>query len=112
MAKDKVAAVFDIIKWEDDHTLEDFGIIHSHPSLEDCFLFHEDLLDHFFDDNDEWDNLPINHAYRVFIVLSISPEYSTSYESWSTELDGWEWNILVLTYEDLGEVDDDTRTVC
>lgn len=110
MAKDKVAAVFDIIKWEDDHTIEDFTIIHSHPSLEDFFLFHEDLLDNFFDiaDNDEWDNLPINRMYRVFIVLSVSPEYSTNYEYGVTELDGWDWDVMVLTYEDLGEVDDDT----
>lgn len=106
MAKDKVAAIFDIIKWDDDYTLEDFEIIHSHPSLEQSFLFHEDLLTYFLEMDEYWE-LKINHIYRIFIVVAVSPTYTNSYE-YGTELDGWDWDLLVLTNEDLGEVRDDS----
>lgn len=107
MSKYKVAATFDIIKWDDDYTLEDYDIIYSFPDLDQAFLFHEDLLDGFLD-MDEYENLKVNHAHRVFIVLGISPTYDSSWEGYG-ELDGWDWNVLALTSEDLGEVKDDLK---
>lgn len=106
MAKDKVAATFDIIKWEDDYTLEEFEIIYSHPSLEQSFMFHEDLLTNFLD-MDDYDDLKVNHIHRIFIVIAITPTYTNSYE-YGIELDGWDWDVLVLTSEDLGEAEDDS----
>ncbi len=107
----KVAAIFDICKWEDDYTLEDYTLIHDHPGIEDVFLFHEDLLDGFFDvGSDEWEKLPINHCYRFFVVLAITPTYSNSLEG-GNEFDGWEWDTMILTHVDLGEVEDDTPSI-
>lgn len=102
----RVAASFDIIKWVDDYTLEDFNILYSHPSLEQSFMFHEDLLTNFLD-MEEYKNLKENHVYRVFIVISIIPTYSYDYE-YGKEFDGWDWVVLVLTSEDLGEINDDS----
>jgi len=109
MQKYKVASVFDIVKWDDDYTLEDFKIMHSHPSIEDVFLFHEDLLDGFTS-MDEYKALKVNHIHRVFVVISISPYYTTNHEYGVTELDGWDWEVLILTSEDLGEVIDDAES--
>jgi len=104
----KVAATFDVekIKGEVPNVL-DWDMIHSHPSLEDWFLFYEDIETYFFDlDDSGWDKLEDGKLYRVFLVLGITPEYSYHYE-YGKDFDGWDWNVLVLTYEDLGEVKDD-----
>lgn len=111
MAQDKIAAVFDIAKLEDDYIVEHFDILHSHPSLEQVFLFHEDLLSNFLDDNKEWDKLSAGRIYRFFVVIGITPEYSTNYEYGTTDLDGWIWDILVLTHEDLGMFGGDTDKI-
>ena len=90
MAKYKVAAIFEIIKWDGedlkDYTLEDFTLIHSHPSLENVFLFHEDLLD-VFPELEIWEEITPQHVYRIFIVIAIEPNYSTNYEYGISELD-------------------------
>ena len=102
----KIATTFDIVKWEDDYTLEDFNILYSHPNLEGAFMFHEDLLDYFLD-MDDYSNLKVNHIHRVFFVAIIHPMYSIHHE-YGKEFDGWEFEILVITSEDLGEVEDDS----
>ena len=104
MAKYKVATIFDVAKrgGEKPEVL-DWDMILSHPGLEDVFLFYEDVETYFFDlVNSGWDALEDGHIYRVFFVFTITPEYSYNHES-GKELDGWDWGILILTYEDLGK---------
>lgn len=103
MSNYKIGAEFDIVKHEGkrQYTLMLFNMLYSHPNVEDVFLFHEDLLDSFLD-LDYWKGLPSERYYRIFIVLRISPIYTDSWEG-GRDLDGWDWEILILTHEDLGE---------
>ena len=103
----KVATTFDVLKLKDEKPeVFEWDMILSHPGLKGWFMFQEDIEYNFFDLVDNgWDKLEDGRLYRVFLVMIIRPEYSYHHE-YGKDFDGWDWEVLVLSYEGLGEMTD------
>jgi len=108
----KVAATFDVDKYSDDEAeIIEWDMILSHPVLQDWFMFYEDIETYFFDlPNSGWEKLENGKSYRVFLVMNILPQYSYHYE-YGKDFDGWDWDIIVLTYEDMGKINEDDTSI-